>query len=509
MSKKKENRIIRFIDRYRYLTTGVFLTLIAVFIVYSLLHFYGKVFDREYRQQTEFLEELSRQGSMIVEERLEGYVNVLNSIAEYIHDGDLQSEENLEHLQKLSEQGNLEFQRIGLADADGKAWVSNGSWIDIHDSEYFQAAMNKQNTITESRDSRVGDDQIFIVAVPVLDQKEKTRGVLYGSVKVDKFHLYEDDGSDSLMNGSSYVQVIDRNGAYIVKVSGEKSIAVDDNLFDGLKQVESSIPADQIIQKIQRGEQVMTEVGNGKEEYLIYFSPLTMNKWYMVTVLQKASIGGNVRYLLGRDIYLLLFQFLVSFTVVCIGISWYLHRDKKRAAALYQQLKFNDNMIREAVSSTKAAIIVYDPEEDTLKFMNGGDGRVSFPDIIEAASFSLAGYLPGTEKTLRQVDAVFHGLKRIKSEADFELTLKIDGSSCDFSIHVKVVRDEKGIPMKYVGIVEDVTKRKQSEAVLKEKAERDFLTKLYNRRSAIERISHMLKNQGGGAKRENRCVPEF
>lgn len=498
MNERKENRIIRFVSSHLYLTISVFLALIAAMIVYALINFYGKVFDREYVQQTEFLEELSQQGGMIVEERLKGYVNVLHSAAEYMKEGELQSEDNRTHLTEMLEQGDLGFQRIGLADAQGNSWVTGGVQINIGELEYFQKAMGKQNVITESRDSKIVDERIFIVAVPVLDAQSTARGVLYGIVEIDKFHIYDAFDSDSLMNSSSYIQVIDRNGAYIVKSSGEHTDILGDNIFEGMKQVETSLPLEEITRRIGVGERVAIEARWNSEKFLVYFSPLSMNNWYMVTVLEKASVGGKVQYLLGKDVYILLFQSLLAFAAICIGISWYLHRDKKRMAELYRQMKVNDGLMREAVSSTKAAVIVYDPSKDTLRFMNSGDGRVHLPDMIHEASLNLMNYLPGTEKTLEQVGKIFHGLNRIKTEGDFELTLEIEGKPCDFTLHAKAMRDENGNVLTYVGIVEDITNWKQSQAILQEKAERDFLTGLYNRRSAVEQISNMLKIQGGG-----------
>ncbi|MDQ9767664.1 hypothetical protein RFZ33_11325, partial [Acinetobacter baumannii] len=78
--------------------------------------------------------------------------------------------------------------------------------------------------------------------------------------------------------------VIDLDGNYIRKKESNL-IGKKDNIFDGINSMESQISAEEIREKIQNEEQIYTEVTDGKSKEIVYFTPLKLNSWCVVSAI--------------------------------------------------------------------------------------------------------------------------------------------------------------------------------------------------------------------------------
>lgn len=142
-------KIYGFIKEKKYLTMGAILFLIAVFIIGNLWEFNNRIYENEYRSHLNLLEELSQQGSQIVEKQLTGYVQELTGISMFFPEGELHTEENMKKLKKVA--GEFGFQRIGLADSNGTSVLTNGKTLDISSADYFVQVMEGEKSLQNSR----------------------------------------------------------------------------------------------------------------------------------------------------------------------------------------------------------------------------------------------------------------------------------------------------------------------------------------------------------------------
>ncbi|MEY8338282.1 sensor domain-containing diguanylate cyclase [Lachnospiraceae bacterium 62-35] len=471
----------------KYLSVGVFLLLTFTFVVAALFNFEVHIQGREYEMQLEALKEFSDQGSLSIETKLGGYVNTLNGLAGFLQEGALDLETNRKYLQDTAGREEMDFQYIGVADLSGKAWITNGSNSDISDRDFFQEALNQKYVITESKESEFADAEIFIVAVPVPDKNGQPRGVLYGVIETDSFRLYE---NTSLDLASQYLQVIDRKGAYIMRENIERSIVKDKNLFDGLRVVESKIPADEVISRIQKGEPIITEVSDGKREYLIYFSPLQMNDWYVVTVMNKADITKRVSRLLGNDVYLLMAEVVGAVALLCVLIVWFSIKEKKQSLRVYEQMKMDEEIFRIASAESASIIMVYNIKEKQLKIMNHERSRIRLPAVLENAPKNLPVYLADTENVSEQLEKIFAAMEKMNGTEEFLLSLKVEKELHKFRLKLRSWANEKQEVMQCVCVMQDVTEEIQ----LRQNADIDFLTGLDNRRSGTRKIESFLED---------------
>lgn len=452
------------IKRRFFLTGGICLGLASGFVMLVLVGFYQRVYEREYQSRIETLKNFAKQGGAVLEERLLGYLHTIGGFAECFSEGELHTEENMQKLQRMMERNNLDFERLGIAGLDGESWVTNGKRLNVSEKDYFKKAIQKERVITEGFHSRLVDERIFMVASPILDSKENVRGVLYGAVELDGFQLYRDADLQTL---AEYVQVVDSRGYYIVQSPAKDTIMREENLFEELKNLECSMPVEELHGELQNGKLTVLEIRDQDAEYIACMKPLFTNEWYLVLVMNKNNIVSRVSYLLGNDIYWMIVKVGLAFAVICVVCVWYLWYEKKYIMELYTQMRLNEEMIRTAVSATKAVILFYDVRKDRLKIISSSHIRLTLPAVMEKASETLMQTLPVGERTKKQLPAIMKRLRSMEQTESFELDLIIDGTLRSYIVNLKVMKTDGSGNPHYVGIVEDITEKTSLEKEVK------------------------------------------
>lgn len=309
----------------KYFNVFIFAAFAFIYVLITLVGFYEKIQKRVYDTQVNALKDLSIQGNAITENKLEGYLTTLNSVAGFLGNGELHTTDNLNLLYDMA--STTDFQRIGLADLQGEAKISNGKTRNISEESYFKDCLKNKFVITESTDSDSEDKNAFIVAVPVFDREENIKGVVFGIVETSSFQLYEKTGVEK---ESQYIHIIDRNGAFIVRETVEHSIIKENNFFKGLQNVNTRVPAEEIIDSIKKGKSLVTEMSRGDDRRIAYFNPMKINNWYIVTVLNQSEITDSVGYLLGNDVYILMIKVIGVVAVLCTLILCNSYRENRR-----------------------------------------------------------------------------------------------------------------------------------------------------------------------------------
>ena len=474
---------------------GIIMLLFMIFgfVITSLFDFNKTMRDREYRMQLDALARVSSQESVALEEKLGGYLRKLGAMAEYFQEGELHTEENMKILKHISEQTQQDFQRFALADLEGNSWVSNGMRLNIEEQSYFQNALQKEYTITDSKHSKVMDDNhIFIISVPVLDRKDQVKGVLYGVVEVAKFQLhYGKEG------GGQGFQVIDRDGDYILRGNLEIDELKSGNLFENMDAIDMKQSVEQMKENIQKGEAFLAEFCREGRNYVIYFSPLELNGWYAVTTMEQARILDYIQEMTGSDIYLVMGKVIAAVALLCGVIVLFLVKEKKDAVRMYRQLKVNDEMIRAAIGKSDVVILIYDLNTRQLRCLNPECSEISLPPVIENAPERLPALLPGNETTRQQVREIFDSLSSMRDSQIFQISIDDGKTVFHYQIRVSSLVDGKNQVFRCVALAENITEQmamRQEMETFRQKAGTDYLTGLYNRREGTELITKLLEH---------------
>ena len=98
-------RWVKMFSRKNYLHFGMVLVGALVIIMAAMFSYYFKIQNREYLLQVESLKDFSNQGSALVERKLNEYLSVLRTAADFVDTTEIHSEANMQHLRAIVEHG--------------------------------------------------------------------------------------------------------------------------------------------------------------------------------------------------------------------------------------------------------------------------------------------------------------------------------------------------------------------------------------------------------------------
>lgn len=446
------------------------------------------------------MQNISKQGGAVVEKNLEGMVNTLYALTNFlVEDEDFANDEHMEKLRDFAQERNVMFQRFGIADASGNAKVTNGEKINISSRQYFQECMKNKKASSEIKKSALIEEMICIIAVPILKDGEAI-GVLYGCTDLKVFNIYE---NTILENEKTYIQVIDPDGTYIVK-EPSGILGKRDNIFDGLSRVESQTSLQEIQEKVKNEEPTYIEISDGECRETVCFTPLKLNHWCVVTVMDQSRITNSIDYILGHDIYIMIIRVAVGVLLLSFMILYFSWQEKRQIEEFNERLLIDEKLFRIASEKSGVIIMSYIIKTKQLHFINPDMFGLKLPDKIDNAPENFVHYLSDKNKNLHEeLHTILKNMENEEGKRTFFVTVKhSDQEELILRIQLTSLFGTNGEIRQCIGVIEDATETQH----LREKADRDSLTGLYNRSYAVEKINGMLQEFSPAPECVHACV---
>ena len=471
----------------KYVSIAVLASVVLVFIGFTLTKFNKDIQKRVYKLQISSMQNISKQGGAVVEKNLEGMVNTLYALTNFlVEDEDFANDEHMEKLRDFAQERNVMFQRFGIADASGNAKVTNGEKINISSRQYFQECMKNKKASSEIKKSALIEEMICIIAVPILKDGEAI-GVLYGCTDLKVFNIYE---NTILENEKTYIQVIDPDGTYIVK-EPSGILGKRDNIFDGLNRVESQTSLRKIQEKVKNEEPTYIEISDGECRETVCFTPLKLNHWCVVTVMDQSSTTNSIDYILGHDVYIMIIRVTVGVLLLSFLILYFSWQEKRQIEEFNERLLIDEKLFRIASEKSGVIIMSYIIKTKQLHFINPDMFGLKLPDKIDNAPENFVHYLSDKNKNLHEeLHTILKNMENGEGKRTFFVTVKhSDQEELILRIQLTSLFGTNGEIRQCIGVIEDATETQH----LREKADRDSLTGLYNRSYAVEKINGMLQ----------------
>lgn len=484
----------------KYVYIAVLASVVLVFIGFTLTKFNKDIQKRVYKLQISSMQNISKQGGAVVEKNLEGMVNTLYALTNFlVEDEDFANDEHMEKLRDFAQERNVMFQRFGIADASGNAKVTNGEKINISSRQYFQECMKNKKASSEIKKSALIEEMICIIAVPILKDGEAI-GVLYGCTDLKVFNIYE---NTILENEKTYIQVIDPDGTYIVK-EPSGILGKRDNIFDGLNRVESQTSLREIQEKVKNEEPTYIEISDGECRETVCFTPLKLNHWCVVTVMDQSRITNSIDYILGHDVYIMIIRVTVGVLLLSFLILYFSWQEKRQIEEFNERLLIDEKLFRIASEKSGVIIMSYIIKTKQLHFINPDMFGLKLPDKIDNAPENFVHYLSDKNKNLHEeLHTILKNMENGEGKRTFFVTVKhSDQEELILRIQLTSLFGTNGEIRQCIGVIEDATETQH----LREKADRDSLTGLYNRSYAVEKINGMLQEFSPAPECVHACV---
>ena len=484
----------------KYVYIAVLASVVLVFIGFTLTKFNKDIQKRVYKLQISSMQNISKQGGDVVEKNLEGMVNTLYALTNFlVEDEDFANDEHMEKLRDFAQERNVMFQRFGIADASGNAKVTNGEKINISSRQYFQECMKNKKASSEIKKSALIEEMICIIAVPILKDGEAI-GVLYGCTDLKVFNIYE---NTILENEKTYIQVIDPDGTYIVK-EPSGILGKRDNIFDGLSRVESQTSLQEIQEKVKNEEPTYIEISDEECRETVCFTPLKLNHWCVVTVMDQSRITNSIDYILGHDVYIMIIRVAVGVLLLSSMILYFSWQEKRQIEEFNERLLIDEKLFRIASEKSGVIIMSYIIKTKQLHFINPDMFGLKLPDKIDNAPENFVHYLSDKNKNLHEeLHTILKNMENEEGKRTFFVTVKhSDQEELILRIQLTSLFGTNGEIRQCIGVIEDATETQH----LREKADRDSLTGLYNRSYAVEKINGMLQEFSPAPECVHACV---
>ena len=445
--------------------------LMSILLIISYIGVLMSDFEKDVRQEetrsvVSSMADLSDQAAEIVEERMSAALNTMEHASRLlVNSENIQAEDVMERLGRTLLDADTGLDRFGIALPDGQSTVSNGESVNVSDREYFIESMQGNTFVSSSEKSRIADVDVFFLSVPVFNELNEVKGVLYGIIETEEFKVYK---NIELEKRNQNIYIVDIHGQYISRFMGAEAMLSQNNFFDDLEERKSSLPVNKVLKNMEQGTSSYMEIKKEDESAYVYVTPSNIKNWYIVTVVSEEVISERVSHLQGHAVNLitkitiLMFLFLIGYFLV---ISF----EKKKTEKINQKLRIRDSIFQIATAEMDSFVFLYDATKDKLDFMNENIKDLGVSRSIKQVSKEILEHFSAknSEEIRKAIETIQRELKEGTKTSDVELRIVKKVKIAYYQVKMTHLYDDKGHPVRSVGMIYDVTEKKQKELLLK------------------------------------------
>lgn len=457
------------LNKYFMLTASLFL--IFIFSAFSIANFFKSFYANEMELYKDKLEYRAMLQSTIVKNHLKNNMMVLESAANiFTYNENMDTKDILDLAIKLK---NLtQFDRVFIADKDGKAYFSSGDIHNVAHTKYFASSINGIHEITEITDSLFEKGtQIFLEAVPII-RHNKTIGMVCGVYKLSTFSFLL---HESMQAKNGYILLTSSSQEFILKPSNIDKTISENNIWEFFSN--ATFNKNNIREKIENDilnlkNGFMEYTHNGSREFA-YYSPLGINNWYIISVVSVDAMQNRLNF-----IQSLMTKFSTKmFIIFILGMISIIYFNKKAKDELIQsneRLKLDEEIFRVAMDRTSNIAFEYNQNTKTLTFKNSVPKRHQLNQVIENVPESLVENNFVCEESVGEFLKIYERIfnKNVKNSSGV-IRVQISNNSYLWErLTLTNIFDENKNIIRTVGVIENVTEEKENEVSL-------FLEKQY------------------------------
>lgn len=300
---------------------------IALALVFSAFYIHWAQSDARSRTRS-MLAEIAEQSAERIQLEVQGSMDKLLIMADLIEaEPTVTPEGMLQHLRPLVQKYN--FLRVGLADRSGDVQTTDDQCFNISDRDYFLASLQGKPAVSGRLSDKVDGGEILVYSVPVYTDGAVSH-VLFSTFSLEN---YRRALSTPTFDGNGFSYIVTKTGDRVVGTDHPGAIGLlFENMFDSYRAADAANAAvcAQMQADMAAGASGTALVRYGARKY-IYYCPLTVNDWYLMTVVPDNLILRDTNRTL---------LWSYGFLFLCVGVVVLLVLDSLRARLeAYRQLE--------------------------------------------------------------------------------------------------------------------------------------------------------------------------
>lgn len=302
------------------------LVLLTVILVVSVLFYIDNLNENFEREVFRTLEEVSSQEAMAIETEIQRKQDMLSDLS-HVMEIDIDAEPDAilksvhTQLQPIVEENGL--RGMGVALEDGRAYSTRGEIMDIKDQEFYQRAWNGESVLSgRIALNRVAKDYVNVYATPIHDEKTgEVIGVLYATYNTRNFRATMETPS---FHGEGYSYMVDAKGDTVVDSSHATSFQNMENIFTSIEEADgkNATMANELRQLMEQREAGRIVFRNKVDKYL-YCYPLSVNNWYLLTVVPVSVVDTQMNVVVRNTIILVVVLAGIFIAMILLLVNQY------------------------------------------------------------------------------------------------------------------------------------------------------------------------------------------
>lgn len=302
------------------------LVLLTVILVVSVLFYIDNLNENFEREVFRTLEEVSSQEAMAIETEIQRKQDMLSDLS-HVMEIDIDAEPDAilksvhTQLQPIVEENGL--RGMGVALEDGRAYSTRGEIMDIKDQEFYQRAWNGESVLSGRITlNRVAKDYVNVYATPIHDEKTgEVIGVLYATYNTRNFRSTMETPS---FHGEGYSYMVDAKGDTVVDSSHATSFQNMENIFTSIEEADgkNATTANELRQLMEQRETGRIVFRNKVDKYL-YCYPLSVNNWYLLTVVPVSVVDTQMNVVVRNTIILVVVLAGIFIAMILLLVNQY------------------------------------------------------------------------------------------------------------------------------------------------------------------------------------------
>lgn len=474
----------------------LFFVLCFFLLMFHAFFKFEKTFlSMEMHQKQEELGKTAKIKAETIQKKYANMVTSLQALAENVQG----LTDDLDHVSRqmvlVAEAGYFDY--VGVSDDQGNAMDSEQHRTNIKEREYFKDAIAGKISISDVLDSQVKEgEEVQILAVPIW-RDGISRGVVFGIVNIGTM----DKLMENVTGSDIYTQIVDSKGNYVTRFKNKDTLIQNKNVWDDFAEyefLEGSIEKIKEDMELQKSDSF--EFRKGDEERFSFYTPLGLKEYYVFSTINSEYIKqwtGKIN----EEVYFMILEMGTAFLLLLGGLYWFNKRVQEELQTSHTEAVSSEELMRIAIQESKQIVFEYDINTKRLWKKAGVENCLLSDSIMSRIPESVLEKNLIAESSVEDFKDIF---EQIQEKEVLEKIIKVKAESQIqwFKIIIKNIFDNKHHILNTVGIIEDVTEKKVQEELiqegqkenkdLKERAEKDGLTGLYNAATVKMKVQEFL-----------------
>lgn len=277
---------------------------------------YDKIFKRAMTQETEQVIE-------DIDKRMGDIFYYLEYFSKLVAGQDtFQCENGIEQLEQVIV--GEKFNSLGIADTNGNACMLDGSKKDVSAEEYFQKSLNGEYVVTDTIIDNSNSTNIY--SIPIT-QSKRILGVIFAENATGDV---ENNLIAESMDIENNLWIVNSDGQIMLNTTRNNQYNDDENIFNIFKSEKGNNgAASKLKDKIRKKQSGFISINLENTEKILYFKPVDINGWYVLTVMSKDKISEDKNEILSKTNFTVL-AFTVIYAITLIFVVMLQNRNKQK-----------------------------------------------------------------------------------------------------------------------------------------------------------------------------------